>query len=49
MAPAPLPEDLTDQEILTALHRVPHDFRVLLVDVDEFSYKEASGILNVPI
>jgi len=33
------------------LDRVPQDFRavVLLVDVDEFSYKEASSILNVPI
>ena len=47
----PIPERLTDEEILGALDRVPQDFRavVLLVDVDEFSYKEASGILNVPI
>ncbi len=49
--PEPIPEHLTDEEILGALDRVPQDFRsvVLLVDVDEFSYKEASGILNVPI
>ena len=48
---APIPEHLTDEEIMGALERVPQDFRavVLLVDVDEFSYKEASGILNVPI
>ena len=47
----PIPEHLTDEEILCALDRVPQDVRavVLLVDVDEFSYKEASGILNVPI
>ena len=47
----PILEHLTDEEILCALDRVPHDFRavVLLVDVDEFSYKEASAILNVPI
>ena len=46
-----IPEHLTDEEILCALDRVPQDFRavVLLVDVDEFSYKEASSILNVPI
>ena len=46
-----IPEHLTDEEILGALDRVPQDFRavVLLVDVDEFSYKEASAILNVPI
>ena len=48
---APVPERLTDQEILAAIDRVPEDFRavVLLVDVDEFSYKETSGILGVPI
>jgi RNA polymerase sigma-70 factor (ECF subfamily) len=47
----PIPEHLTDEEVLGALDRVPQDFRavVLLVDVDEFSYKEASAILNVPI
>ena len=50
-SPEPVLEHLTDEEILGALDRVPQDFRavVLLVDVDEFSYKEASGILNVPI
>jgi RNA polymerase sigma-70 factor (ECF subfamily) len=37
--------------MLAALTEVPHDFRavVLLIDVEEFSYKEAAGILNVPI
>jgi RNA polymerase sigma-70 factor (ECF subfamily) len=49
--PAPLPEKLTDEEILDALGRLPQEFRavVLLVDVEEFSYKEAAGILGVPI
>jgi RNA polymerase sigma-70 factor (ECF subfamily) len=47
----PVPEQLTDEEILAALDRVPADFRsvVLLVDVEEFAYKEAAEILNVPI
>ncbi len=47
----PLPEHITDEEIIAALDGVPHDFRaaVLLIDVEEFSYKEAAGILNVPI
>jgi RNA polymerase sigma-70 factor (ECF subfamily) len=47
----PIPEHLTDEEILAALDRVPQEFRavVLLVDVDEFSYKDAAGILGVPI
>ena len=47
----PIPNQLTDQDILAALDRIPADFRsvVLLVDVEEFSYKEASDILTVPI
>ena len=47
----PLPEHLTDQEILAALDKVPRDFRVvvLLADVEEFAYKEIAGILNIPI
>jgi RNA polymerase sigma-70 factor (ECF subfamily) len=47
----PLPERITDEEMLAALAEVPRDFRavVLLIDVEEFSYKEAAGILNVPI
>jgi RNA polymerase sigma-70 factor (ECF subfamily) len=47
----PLPEHITDEEILAALDRIPADFRavVLLVDVEEFAYKEAADILSVPI
>ena len=47
----PLPEHITDEEVLTGLAQVPQDFRavVLLIDVEEFSYKEAAGILDVPI
>jgi RNA polymerase sigma-70 factor, ECF subfamily len=47
----PLPDHLTDAEILRALESIPHDFRavVLLVDIEEFAYKEAADILNVPI
>ena len=47
----PIPEHITDEEMLAALAEVPQDFRavVLLVDVEEFSYKEAAGILNAPI
>jgi len=48
---APVPEHLTDEEILAALDAIPGDFRavVLLVDVEEFAYKEAAEILSVPI
>ena len=47
----PIPERLTDADILRALDAIPSDFRsvVLLVDVEEFSYKEASDILTIPI
>ena len=46
-----IPDRLTDGEILAALDRIPADFRsvVLLVDVEEFSYKDAAEILSVPI
>ena len=50
-AAEPVPEKLTDREILAALDRIPSDFRavVLLVDVEEFAYKEAAEILSIPI
>ena len=50
-APTPVPERLTDQDILKALNGIPADFRsvVLLVDVEEFAYKETSSILGIPI
>jgi len=37
--------------VIGALNEIPHDFRavVLLIDVEELSYKEAAGILSVPI
>jgi RNA polymerase sigma-70 factor (ECF subfamily) len=51
VAKEPLPDQLEDKAILTALDRIPQQFRecVLLVDVEEFSYKEASEMLRVPI
>ena len=50
-APEPVADVLTDGEILSALDRIPAQFRevLLLVDVEEFSYKETSAILKVPI
>jgi RNA polymerase sigma-70 factor (ECF subfamily) len=47
----PVPEQMTDEDILAALDRVPTGFRaaILLVDVEEFSYREAAGILSIPI
>jgi len=51
-APGPaVPERISQEEILRALDRVPPDYRavVLLADVEEFSYKEIAGLLNVPM
>lgn len=48
--PAPS-QQLRDQELLKALQKVPQFYRavLLLADVQEFSYKEISDILNIPI
>lgn len=47
----PVPEHITDEEMLAALAAIPEDYRavVLLVDVEEFAYKDAAAILGVPI
>jgi RNA polymerase sigma-70 factor (ECF subfamily) len=47
----PMPENLTDGEILAALDRIPAEYKsvVLLADVEEFAYKEIAEILAVPI
>jgi RNA polymerase sigma-70 factor (ECF subfamily) len=47
----PIPEKLTDEEVLSALDRVPAEFRavVVLADVEEFSYKEIAHLLEIPI
>ena len=47
----PVPEELTDQDVLSALDGIPPEFRavVLLADVQEFSYKEIAHILRVPM
>ena len=44
-------ERLSQDDIVSALSAVPHDFRdvVVLVDIGEFSYAEAAQILDVPI
>jgi RNA polymerase sigma-70 factor, ECF subfamily len=47
----PVPEQISDEDILSALDAIPTDFRavVLLADVQEFSYKEIADILKVPM
>jgi RNA polymerase sigma-70 factor (ECF subfamily) len=48
---APLPEELTDTEVIRALNKLPEHYRsvVLLADVHEFDYKEVAAILDIPI
>lgn len=48
---APIPEHLTDQEVIAALNRLPEHYRsvVLLADVHDFDYKEVAAILDIPI
>jgi RNA polymerase sigma-70 factor (ECF subfamily) len=49
--PECIPVHLKDADILAALDRIPADFRavILMVDVEEFAYKEAAEILSIPI
>ena len=48
---APVPEHLTDTEVISALNKLPEHYRsvVLLADVHEFDYKEVAAILDIPI
>ncbi len=50
-APVPVGDKLTDADILAALDRISADFRsvVMLVDVEEFAYKDVAEILAIPI
>jgi RNA polymerase sigma-70 factor, ECF subfamily len=50
IAPLAAPEHLTDSNILAVLDNLPSRFRevLLLADVEEFSCKEISEILDVP-
>ena len=48
---APLPEELTDEDILSAVRKVQHHYAevLLLADVHEFSYREIQETLSIPI
>jgi RNA polymerase sigma-70 factor (ECF subfamily) len=47
----PVRENLDDEDVLAAFDKLPPHYRdvVLLVDVQELSYKEAADALDVPI
>src|SRR5438093_10037288 len=44
-------ERLSQDDIVSALSAVPHDFRdvIVLVDIGDFSYQDAAHILDIPI
>jgi RNA polymerase sigma-70 factor, ECF subfamily len=44
-------ERLSQDDIVTALSAVPHDFRdvLVLVDIGDFSYQDAANILDIPL
>jgi RNA polymerase sigma-70 factor (ECF subfamily) len=47
----PVPDALTDEEILGALQAIPEQYQeiVLLCDVEELTYREAADALSIPI
>jgi RNA polymerase sigma-70 factor (ECF subfamily) len=44
-------ERLSQDEVVSALAAVPHDFRdvIVLVDIGDFSYTDAAQILDIPV
>lgn len=47
----PVPEELTDEEVLAALKRVPLEYQevILLCDIEELTYKEIAAVLAIPM
>lgn len=48
---AATPQNVTDEEVLAALERLPRTFQevVILADIEEMSYKEIASAINVPM
>jgi RNA polymerase sigma-70 factor (ECF subfamily) len=47
----PVPDQLTDEELLGALRRIPSQYQevIVLSDVEELPYKEIAATLSIPI
>lgn len=47
----PVPQELTDEELLGALGRIPVLFQevIVLCDVEELTYKEIADVLSIPL
>jgi RNA polymerase sigma-70 factor (ECF subfamily) len=48
---APIPQELTDEDVIAAFDRIPAQYRevMVLADVQEFSYKEIAETLAIPL
>ena len=48
---SPVPQELTDEEILAALRGIPEAYQdiILLSDVEELTYKEIAAALALPL
>jgi RNA polymerase sigma-70 factor (ECF subfamily) len=48
---APIPQHLSDEDVLAALKRIPVQFQevIVLCDVEELTYKEIAEVLAIPI
>jgi RNA polymerase sigma-70 factor (ECF subfamily) len=47
----PTPQQLTEEDVLAALERLPRDFQIPIVlsDVEELSYREIADVMEIPI
>ncbi len=47
----PTPQDITEEEVLSALERLPHSYQevVVLSDVEDLTYKEMADALGIPV
>jgi RNA polymerase sigma-70 factor (ECF subfamily) len=47
----PVPQELTDEDVLGALGRIPVQFQevIVLCDVEELTYKEIADVLAIPL
>lgn len=50
-AEEPIPQHLSDEDVLAAFDKLPEHYRavIMLADVQEFSYKEVAEIARIPI